>query len=87
MTQRRPRYATRRDENQAQIIDELRMIPGFQVWDVSMLSDEQCPGDILVLDCASVRGRAEKSAMINSPLRGPLRGTLRGTLRGKNKYK
>lgn len=55
MTQHRPRYATRRDENQAQITADLAQIPGFQVWDVSTLSDAQCPGDILVLDRATAR--------------------------------
>ena len=34
MTQRRPRYATSRDANQAQIVEELRQL-GFYVRDVS----------------------------------------------------
>jgi len=55
MTSRRPQYRTRRDENQAQIIAELAQVPGFEVWDVSTLTDAQCPGDILVLDRATVR--------------------------------
>ncbi len=44
----RPRYSSRRDANQAQIVSELRQIPGIKVWDIAMLGDGTVPGDILV---------------------------------------
>lgn len=42
----------RPDANQKQIKRELEQIPGlrFRAWNISRFSDEECPGDLLVLD-------------------------------------
>ena len=43
----RPHRYTHRDRNQSVIVDALRKC-GFEVYDISTVSDSQCPGDILV---------------------------------------
>ena len=43
----RPHRYTHRDRNQGQIVRDLRTC-GLEIYDISTLSDSQCPGDILV---------------------------------------
>jgi len=47
VTQKRPHYFTRPDANQPKMIEALRQL-GFEVYNISTLTDKQCPGDILV---------------------------------------
>lgn len=47
VTEGRPHYFTKRDENQGKITKELQQL-GFQIFDISPLPDRECPGDILV---------------------------------------
>lgn len=67
----RPRYNTRRDGNQRDIIAELRQLPFFEVQDISNSSDRDNPGDIRVMDVTTgMVGRFEIKTDTGKPTPG-----------------
>ena len=52
MTYYRPRHP-KPDANQQQILAEINQLPPFKAWNISKMSDRECPGDTLVLDEAT----------------------------------